>query len=267
MKGNQKLGTFLCGMLSAALMLGCGTGALAAVNGGEVSFGSISLSISGKTVLEKGQTITNSTGQEIPSSILYTDAAGGGTTYIPLAAFSDLLDIPVTWDGEKGLVNLGAQRGETDISFGMGFPENPIWETNPLHHAGAKAGYYTELEPYWPTEEEITGTSAKDTYISSPNGYGQSVYPYGECVSISITNQSDAPLIFSVKSISTVTMEAFPDSVIPVGETVIRTFSAEEYPTYLLNTGLEFSIYFDPSQAGLSHPVKATINSVNFRSE
>ena len=259
MKKHNKISTFLCGMLSAVLLMGCATAALAQSGDGAVSFGNINLKIGSKTVLEQGQTLTTDAGQKIPSSILYIDETGGGTTYLPLAAISRLLDIPVSWDGENSLVTLG-RSGTPDITIG-GDGTISAGEIQ----VGKQLGYYTELEPYWPTEDQISGVYAKDTTVSSPNGYAAAYQPYGEKIAISVTNNSDATVLYTVKSVSTLTTEKFPVIAVPAGQTVTRTFSAEEYPTYLYHTGLEISLGFEPIQAGLDHNVDVVIDAVCFK--
>lgn len=263
MKHKFKFSSFLCGMLTMAVLTGCGTAALAAAGDGNVYFGSIGLSIRGKSVIEKGQTLTNGSGNEIPSSLLYTDQAGGGTTYLPIAAISELLDVPISWDGETGIVNLGNIPDATQVSFGV-TPQDPTTPM-PLHRAGAKAGHYTELEPYWPAEEEINATHEYNTTISSPNGFEAYYNIRGEQFSVSVTNQSEYPLIFKVQGQSTLNRDTIPETVVPVGETVIRTFSCEDYPAYLGGNRLIVKLDFDVSHFDLQNNVKAVINAVTYQ--
>lgn len=268
MNHNFKLGSFLCGMLSAALIIGCGATALAAAGGGSVSFGSVGLTINGKTALEKGAALTTDAGNKIPSSILYTDETGGGTTYLPLAAISRMLDIPVSWDGENGVVQLGAAPGKPEISFG-GASADSIWEKKPLTQVGAKAGPYTEVEPVWPAKEQITSSFAREAYFSSDIGVSDTYYPLADrgLFSLSITNNSDCPLILSIMSSSTITTERIPSTIVPVGETVVRTFSIEEYTGYLNQKGLTFHLSFDPAVSGPRNQIKATVSAVSFQAE
>lgn len=54
-------------MLAGAMLLGCGTAALAA--GGGITFGAMGVkTLSGKTVVEPGETVVNATGCEIPAA-------------------------------------------------------------------------------------------------------------------------------------------------------------------------------------------------------
>lgn len=259
MKQHTRLSSFLCGVLSGVVVLGCMTAAFAEAGHDSVLFSTVGVKIRNETVIERGQTLSVGTDQEAPSSILYIDEAGGGTTYLPLAKIAGLLDIPVSWDGESGVVTLGGE-SSPEVVMG-GETASQVGEIQP----GMKLGYFTELEPYWPTAEQVSGIYAKDTAISSHNGYGATYHPYGEDISISVTNRSDAPLLFAVKNRSTLTTDRFPVIEVPVGETVIRTFSAEEYPIYLLNTGLEIGLGFESAQAGLGHAVDAVVNVACFQ--
>lgn len=97
--------SFFAGMMAAALIFGCLTTTLAAAN--VISFNKVNLSVNGETMFAKEDYLETSAGQKIPSSILYTDALGGGTTYLPTAYLSKIFDMPITWDGETGTVVLG----------------------------------------------------------------------------------------------------------------------------------------------------------------
>ena len=266
MKQHKNLISFFSGILTVALLLACGTAALAAT-GGTVTFGTVSLSINGDTVLEKGETLLNDAGCAVPSTILYTDENGGGTTYVPLAALSRWLDIPVAWDGSERAVSLGKGSGTStpDVSIGNG-EESSIWETQPLHQVGAQAGPYTEQEPYWPQLTERTSFFPATTF-SSKLSVSDTFTPRAEdgYLSISVTNHSDCPLIWVVKANSTITSERFPSTVVPAGETMVRTFSAAEIPDYLYDTGLSVSLNVDPMHDSIDTVVNATIEAVHFR--
>lgn len=263
MRRHQNLLSFFSGMLAAALLLACGTAALAV--GGTVTFGTVSLSINGDTVLEKGQTLTTDAGATIPSTILYTDENGGGTTYVPLAALSRWLDIPVAWDGAERAVSLGQQPGTPSISVGTG-EASSVWAEQPLHQVGAQAGPYTEQEPYWPQQTEMT-SFFPETTLSSKLSVSDIFYPRAEdgYLSISVTNQSDCPLIWVVKSNSTITSERFPSTVVPAGQTVVRTFSAAEIPDYLYQTNLSMSLNVDPLHDSIDTVVRATVQAAHFQ--
>lgn len=265
MKNKKKLSTFLAGMLAGVMLMACGTAALAA--GGGVTFGSMGLTINQKTVITAGETLTDAQGCEIPSTIIYTDEQGGDTTYLPIRAISELLDIPVSW--EPGMVYLGykpSSGSDITISNSIGSPE--LWAERPLHQAGAKAGPYTELEPYWPSEEEVESWAARNDVLSGDLTVGGTYYPLdgeGYCA-ISVTNNADRDLVLAVSCPATITRDYFPNTVVPAGETVVRTFQAEPYTGGLHQRGLTFSVSGDPvvMDGRFDKTVSATVSMVSF---
>lgn len=104
---KRNMPSFLCGFACAALTLALGTSALAA--SGQVTFNFANVSVDGRTAITAGNTITAANGQSVPSSILYTDAAGGKTNYLPIRAISELLGVEVDYDSATKTVLLGDQ--------------------------------------------------------------------------------------------------------------------------------------------------------------
>ena len=170
MRQNKQLGTFLSGMLAGAILLGCGTAALAA--GGAVSFGTMGLkSISGKTVAEPGETITNAVGCQIPAAIVYTDEAGGDNTYIHIRTVGQALDLPI--DYEDNMIYLGGKPAGLDDITITEFPT--FTDPTALNAVGSKAAYYTEIEPYWPTDKERGRIYDDKTHVISNGADRKSV--------------------------------------------------------------------------------------------
>lgn len=266
MKNKRKLSAFIAGMLSGVMLIGCGTAALAAT-GGEVTFGRMGLTINGRAVIQAEETMVNANGCEIPSAIVYTDEQGGDTTYLSIRAISELLDIPVSW--EPGMVYLGykpSSGSDITISNSIGSPE--LWAERPLHRAGAKAGPYTELEPYWPSEEEVESWKLLNVPLSDRFSAGGTYYPLegeGYCA-ISVTNTTGRDLVFSISCPATITRDYFPDTVIPAGETAVRTFYAAPYTGGLFQRGLTFALRCDPvfADGEIKDTVSATVSMVGF---
>lgn len=86
---KKRIPSFLAGALTMALALTLTTTALAA--SGNVTFSFANIALNGETKIAAGTTITAANGQEVPGSILYTDAAGGKTNYLPIRTICDLL--------------------------------------------------------------------------------------------------------------------------------------------------------------------------------
>ena len=104
---KKRIPSFWAGVLTAVLVLTMTTTALAA--SGQVSFNFANIALNGETKITAGSTITAANGQQVPGSILYTDAAGGKTNYLPIRAVSDLLGVEIGYDSATKTVYLGQQ--------------------------------------------------------------------------------------------------------------------------------------------------------------
>lgn len=260
----------MLGMLAGVMLMGCVTTALAA--GGGITIGTAGLAINGRTAIQAGETATDANGNEIPSTLIYTDGQGGGTTYLPIRAVSELLDIPVSW--EDGMIYLGYKPSSgSGIVIGDGVGSEELWAERPLHRAGAKAGPYTELEPHWPSEDEIgswNNVTLKDVPMSgkyrvTSDFYGPVEDEGGYCA-LSITNTTGRDLVLSVSIPATITSDNFPRTVVPAGETVVRTFYAAPYTGGLSQRGLTFALSCDSVvvDGKVEETVSATVSLVSF---
>ena len=259
-KSKQK-GTFISGMLTGAILLGCGTAALAA--GGTVSFGTMGLTgVMGQTVVKAGEPLTNASGQEIPATIIYTDSAGGGNTYVPIRVVSELVDLPVDW--EQDMIYLGGKSVDPVVSVGGDpAPAEGI-------QVGAKAGPYTEVAPYWPAQEEITTSYDLNSHIISTSGAAGSgaAESRGGYLSLSVTNNTKYNLRLSARSPRAITglFDRFSSVAIAPGETVIRTFKAEQYTGYLYQRDIAYEVNFDSvDRPDGDTPVDVTVSCVTFQ--
>lgn len=91
MKQFNRFSSFLAGAATALALTVCLTTALAA--SGKVSYNFANVSLNGTPKITAGKDITAANGQKIPGSILYTDAAGGKTNYLPIRTISELLEV------------------------------------------------------------------------------------------------------------------------------------------------------------------------------
>lgn len=269
MKQNKKLSLFLSGVLAGAMLMGCATAAFAAASG-SVRFGTMDLEIKGKRVITAGETLTDAQGCEIPSTLIYTNEQGGDTTYLPIRKISELLDIPVFY--KDSVVYLGSEPASgTIVIIDDGSSEKELLEECPLHQAGATAGVFTEVEPVWPANDKITSYSARNETVSSYSGIGgeYEVFPdEGGYCSIKIENHTDRDLTFGVSQVATITRERFPLTVVPAGETVIRTFRAGAYTGGLHQPKLSISLHRALHQFGDNKtPFSVTVNVCTFDPE
>ena len=114
---KKRIASFAGGFIAALALSLCLTTALAA--SGKVSYNFANVSLDGAPKITAGQDITAANGQKVPGSILYTDAAGGKTNYLPIRTISELLGTEIGYDSATKTVLLGQQ------------PAKPAPETQP----------------------------------------------------------------------------------------------------------------------------------------
>ena len=124
MKQYKGITVFLSGAAAAVLTVGCLTTALAA--SGKVTYNFANVALNGETKITARQDITAANGQRVPGTILFTDAAGGKTNYLPIRAVSELLGVEIGYDSATKTVLLGGQ------------PEQEAPEQEP-HEPGSEA--------------------------------------------------------------------------------------------------------------------------------
>ena len=107
MKKTRHIASFLGGALTALALAACLTTALAA--SGKVSYNFANVTVEGTRKITAGQDIVAANGQKIPGTILYTDAAGGKTNYLPIRTISELLGVEVGYDSASKTIQLGKQ--------------------------------------------------------------------------------------------------------------------------------------------------------------
>ena len=214
---------FLSGVLATVLTMGCVTTALAA--SGLVQFSPVGLQLNGKAIFAAGDSVNTENGQSVPSSIVYTDEAGGGTTYLPLRTIANLLDVPITWDGAETTVVLGrGDGGGITVEPGTGAS---AWDSLPLHQAGKTAGPFAEVQP----DARKGGIMLlEETQFRSGSDFSRDI-PFvganGRYVSITVTNNSTQPLLFQAGHLYATGRDMLATQI-PAGATVTRTFEALE---------------------------------------
>ena len=111
MKKARHAASFFGGVMTVLLAFGCLTTALAA--SGQVTYNFSNVSLNGERKIVAGTEITAANGQKVPSSILYTDAAGGKTNYLPIRTISELLGVEIDYDSTTKTVLLGEQPSDS----------------------------------------------------------------------------------------------------------------------------------------------------------
>jgi len=131
MKKMKHIPAFLGGAVSALALSAALTTALAV--SGTVSYNFANVALDGTRKITAGQEITAANGQKVPGSILYTDAAGGKTNYLPIRTISELLGVEIGYDSTTQTVLLGQQPAQPaagegtviDLRTPTTVPENP----------------------------------------------------------------------------------------------------------------------------------------------
>lgn len=103
---KQTIRPFFAGVLTTFLCFGIVSGALAA--SGQVTFNAVNVTVNGEAVCYKGDYMELESGEKVPSSILYVDETGGGTTYLPVASLAKALEVRCDWIPEVKTVMLGS---------------------------------------------------------------------------------------------------------------------------------------------------------------
>lgn len=107
---KKRLPTFLAGMLTATLIFGLGATALAVTGAiGTVEYNTVGLMQDGEQVFYAGEDYILGNGYLAPTSILFTDPSGNGTTYLPVRRIAELFDAQIGWNGQTNSVALGEQ--------------------------------------------------------------------------------------------------------------------------------------------------------------
>lgn len=125
MKKSNRITSFLAGMGTALALTACLTTALAA--SGKVSYNFANVSVHGTRKITAREDITAANGQKVPGTILYTDAAGGKTNYLPIRSVSELLGVEIQYDSATKTILLGKQPGASPAAAGTasaGVPQN-----------------------------------------------------------------------------------------------------------------------------------------------
>ena len=152
MKRNRLAASFFSGAATALLAVSCLTTALAA--SGKVSYNFANVALGGETKITAGADITAANGQKVPGTILFTDAAGGKTNYLPIRAVSELLGVEIGYDSAVKTILLGGQPKQEA-------PEEEPYEPGSEAMAVSGRQWLRELKDggihyYWPKTGEVS---------------------------------------------------------------------------------------------------------------
>lgn len=174
----KKLLPFIGGLLTACLISFCVGGALAASPA--VQFNTAAFSVNQHVVLEQGQNLQTPAGASVPSVILYTDELGEKTHYVPVRYLAKLFHMPLTWDGNRVNLEVGADDLGTYVM--------------PLYSSFTVEGILREVDPV-PKPEGTALLSS--TRHASEEGFEKVLTlrsSAGDHISITIQNDGPYPL-------------------------------------------------------------------------
>lgn len=161
--------SFFAGILTTILLFAIITTALAA--SGSVTYSGVNLTMDGMIIFSKEEDLELVSGEKVPSSILYVDQAGGGTTYLPVRDFAALLGISVTWDQETETVDLKRKQTVVEAEpdqFLQDLAEQWLVDGNyPKNDKGETYGpeILYEVVGCWPDLIAAAATNGQDGYL------------------------------------------------------------------------------------------------------
>ena len=247
----KQFAVFSAGMATMAIFVTAIVPASAA--GNQISYNQVGIRTFGEQRVTAGETYTAPNGQEVPSSITYTDAAGGETNYLSVRQVCELLDATVTWNAALNSVDIAALNSGGDVTIEVGGgTEIPKTDLEPEY--GQVVGGIKEIDPS--TVSDITNDPTYRTRNYARNmkvqfldsdfpGLTMDCLQYaGPYVVFSVTNNGPRTVYSEVRrdvTISSGQHEDFASVAIPSGETLIRVFQIldEAHP---LQTTLHFDV-------------------------
>ena len=116
--------------------------------------------------IESGESYTAANGQEVPSSILYTDEAGGTSHFLSVNRIAELLDADVSWDGRNNTVDFGTADTPRPDTVNDPFTEL-VWEpgTEPTEAAETLFSGMRVQSEGSPLRQSLSCRTGEDQYV------------------------------------------------------------------------------------------------------
>lgn len=112
----KKIVTFSAGMVTMAILVTAIIPASAA--GNQIAYNQVGIRTFGEQRVTAGEPYIAPNGQEVPSSITYTDAAGGKTNYLSVRQLCELLDAAVAWNADVNSVDIAPPYSDVSVVAG-----------------------------------------------------------------------------------------------------------------------------------------------------
>ncbi len=239
---KKRMMSILAGTLALLLLLTAAAGALA--KGGKIAYNQVNLSVFSEPKVTVGQTYRLENGLEIPSSINYTNEAGGETTYVPIRMLAELLDANLTWNSETKTADFAALRSVTpsDVIISSGTGDPPADDIPDKPSYGQKAGAFEEIDPGTVSMREdieqhipmnyMKNTRVQYSYDSNFPEYTLNVHPIrGDYIIYTVTNNGQKVRYTTVlhqNPLAAARGESFSRVRVKPGETLVRVFRMDK---------------------------------------
>lgn len=241
---KKRIASILTGTLALLLLLTAAAGALA--KGRKIAYNQVNLSVFSEPKVTVGQTYRLENGLEIPSSINYTNEAGGDTTYVPIRMLAELMDANLTWNQETKTADFAALQSVTpsDIIISVGTGDPPADDIPEKPSYGQRAGAFEEIDPSTVSMQEdverhgpmnyMRNTRVQYSYDSSFPKYTMKVHPIqGDYIIYTVTNNGQKRQYTTVlhqNPLDAAQAEPFSKVLVKPGETLVRVFHVGEAP-------------------------------------
>ena len=263
-KNLKSISTFAAGMLAMALIVTLAEPVFAA--GGGVAYNQVGIRVMREQQVKAGETYTAPNGQQIPSVITYTDAAGGKSNYISIRQLEDLIDADISWDSESNSVDIGVFSPPGHVSVTVdtksGDQESDPTPANAPEY-GLTIGNLEEIDPK--TVQDVVTADPKvypggimyayNTRVQYSDGGFPDItasprYANGEYLVYTVTNNGKIPKEVKVSrkiSVSLGRWEKFPVLYVQPGETLVRVFRVlPDEETHPMQRTFEFGVGGSP---------------------
>lgn len=250
----RRLPAFASGMLAMALLVTLAEPVSAA--GEKFACNQVGIRVMRKQQVKTGESWTAPNGQQVPSTITYTDAAGGRTNYIAVSRLSELLDADVSWNKETGSVDIGVTPsipGEITVTVETRSSDDPPRPTPPnAPEYGKVIGSLEEIDPETVKDviaEKPSSYYIRETRMQSPDGSFPKITAHpagGEAYLVyTVTNHGETPKDVTVTRPVTIAnrWEGFPTLHVQPGETLTRVFRVlKDEDTHPLQRTFDFGV-------------------------
>ena len=235
----KKINAMLMTLL-AAVTLATSIGPVSAA-GNEVAYNQVGVRFFDQQKVQAGEMYAAPNGQQVPSSITYTDAAGGKTNYLSIRQIAEMMDADIRWDSASGNVEIAGspKGGLSDVTIST---ESDDTKNNAaqVRKFGQIIGPFEEIDPK--TIETVIAENPspiihmKNARIQYENA---SIPPItttispeqGKYLVYTVTNNgtSDATSsVFRQPAVSYPRAEFFPRVTAAPGETLVRAFKVTD---------------------------------------